>query len=174
MGNKVFKIFKIIIIVTVVFVVGSYGNNGNNQIHNSDITKTVDIDKMLLKAAELQYDDLYGAKESYTGDLTSYVYNCPACTGELYCNWRYDLSHGVTTYVDKTYGEVAIVASSNNLPCGSIIRFESKRISNDPVLAIVLDRGVRGYAIDFLTDTETHANYIGRSKITYDVLRVGY
>ncbi len=174
MKNKLFKIVKIFILITFVFIIGLYKNNVDMQIHNSDISKTVDLDKMSLKANELQYDDLYGAKESYTGDLTSYVYNCPACTGELYCNWRYDLSHGVTTYVDKTYGEVAIVASSSNLPCGSIIRFESKRISEEPVYAIVLDRGVLGTAIDFLTDTEDHANYIGRSKITYDVIRIGY
>ncbi len=129
MKNKLFKIVKIFILITFVFIIGLYKNNVDMQIHNSDISKTVDLDKMSLKANELQYDDLYGAKESYTGDLTSYVYNCPACTGELYCNWRYDLSHGVTTYVDKTYGEVAIVASSSNLPCGSIIRFATKRIS---------------------------------------------
>ena len=174
MGYKIIKFIKIIVLVTTVFVVGMYDNKLSLKVDNSDISKTVDLDKMNLMASELQYDDLYGAKETYTGDLTSYVYNCPACTGQLYCNWRYDLSHGVTTYVDKTYGEVAIVASSNNLPCGSIIRFESKRISNEPVYAIVLDRGVLGTAIDFLTDTETHANYIGRSKITYDVVRIGY
>lgn len=174
MAHKIGKICKILILVTVVFVVGMYNDRADLQINNNDISKTVNLDKMSLKANELQYDDLYGAKETYTGSLTSYVYNCPACTGELFCNWRYDLSHGVTTYVDKTYGEVAIVASSKNLPCGSIIRFESKRISDEPIYAIVLDRGVLGTAIDYLTDTEKHANYIGRSTITYDVIRIGY
>ena len=174
MSYKIEKILKAIIMVTAVFIMGIYDSKTAFMVDNSDISKTVDLDKMNLKANELQYDDLYGAKETYTGSLTSYVYNCPACTGELYCNWKYDLSHGVTTYVDKTYGEVAIVASSKNLPCGSIIRFESKRISDEPIYAIVLDRGVLGTAIDFLTDTETHANYIGRSTITYDVVRIGY
>lgn len=174
MSYKIEKILKTIIMITTVFIMGMYDSKTAFMVDNSDISKTVDLDKMNLKANELQYDDLYGAKETYTGSLTSYVYNCPACTGELYCNWKYDLSHGVTTYVDKTYGEVAIVASSKNLPCGSIIRFESKRISDEPIYAIVLDRGVLGTAIDFLTDTETHANYIGRSTITYDVVRIGY
>ena len=174
MVSKIFKVIKIMILITASFAIGMYNNSNAFMINNNDISKTVDLDKMNLKANELQYDDLYGAKETYTGSLTSYVYNCPACTGELYCNWRYDLSNGVTTYVDKTYGEVAIVASSKNLPCGSIIRFESKRISDEPIYAIVLDRGVLGTAIDFLTDTEKHANYIGRSTITYDVVRIGY
>ena len=174
MKKRIIKIVQILVLVTVVFVMEIKTVNHDLLINNSDIEKTIDLNKMNLKANELKYDDLYGAKETYTGDLTAYVYNCPACTGELYCNWRYDLSDGTTTYVDKTYGEVAIVASSKNLPCGSIIRFDSKRISNDPVYAIVLDRGVLGTAIDFLTDTEDHANIIGRSKITYDVVRIGY
>ena len=171
---KFSKIIKLILLFILIYFVGSYNNRIDFQTANNDVSKTVDIDKMILKSAELQYDDLYGAKETYEGSLTSYVYNCPACTGQLYCNSRYDLSNGTTTYIDKTYGEVAIVASSKNLPCGSIIRFESKRISDEPILAIVLDRGVLGTAIDYLTDTENHANYIGRSKISYDVIRIGY
>ena len=174
MGYRIIKICKILLLITLFIVLGMYNNKSDLLVNNDDISKTVDLDKMKLKANELEYEELYGAKATYTGDLTSYVYNCPACTGELYCNWRYDLSDGTTTYVDDTYGEVAIVASSKNLPCGSIIRFESKRISDEPIYAIVLDRGVLGTAIDYLTDTEKHANYIGRSKITYDVIRIGY
>ena len=79
---------------------------------------------------------------------------------------------GTTTYQDADYGIVNIVASSANLPCGSIIRFNSERISSTPVYAIVLDRGVLGNAIDLLSESEEYASkYIGRSSITYDVLR---
>ncbi len=77
--------------------------------------------------------------------------------------------------MDKDYGKVYIVASSKNLPCGSIVSFNSKRISDDKVIAIVLDRGVLGNALDFLTPSEAYAaKYIGRSSITYDVLRSGW
>ena len=58
---------------------------------------------------------------------------------------------------------------------GSIIRFESSRISEEPIVAIVLDRGVLGNNIDLLTPSEEYAyKYVGRSKITYDVLRMGW
>ena len=79
------------------------------------------------------------------------------------------------TYNDAEYGEVYIVASSKNLPCGSIISFYSNRISDGRNLAIVLDRGVLGNDIDLLTPSEEYAyNYVGRSSITYDVLRFGW
>ena len=67
------------------------------------------------------------------------------------------------------------VASSNNLPCGSIIRFNNKRISPETIIAVVLDRGVGGSNIDLLAPSEEYAlKYIGRSSITYDVLRIGW
>ena len=129
---------------------------------------------MALKVSEFNYDALYGAKDTYTGDLTGYVYNCPLCTGRLACKSDMDLSSGINTYNDSQYGAVYIVASSVNLPCGTIIRFENKRIANGEILAIVLDRGVLGNAIDFLSPTYDYAIQLGRSTITYDVLRSGW
>ena len=73
------------------------------------------------------------------------------------------------------YGTVNIVASSKNLPCGSIVRFSSNKVGEGESFAIVLDRGVRGYSLDLLTPSEEYASkYIGRSQITYDVLRSGW
>ena len=87
----------------------------------------------------------------------------------------YNIRDGKDYYVDDTYKKVKIVASSKNLPCGSIVRFESSRISPDPVIAIVLDRGVRGNALDLLSPSEEYARTnVGRSTITYDVLRLGW
>ena len=81
----------------------------------------------------------------------------------------------VVIHMNKTYGNINIVASSKNLPCGTIIRFDSARISDKPTIAIVLDRGVLGNDIDFLAPSEAYAaKYIGRSSITYDVLRFGW
>ena len=53
--------------------------------------------------------------------------------------------------------------------------YDKKSISPDPVIAIVLDRGVPGNNLDLLTSTEEYASkYIGRSTITYDALRIGW
>jgi len=160
--------------------------------NNTNMNKSVDLSTMALfidkeeeeriakenaqKEEEALQTYLWSALDSYTGDLTGYGPNCAGCSGRL--AWRgYDVRDGNNTFQDKTYGTVYIVAASSNLPFGSIIRFDSKRISDEPVIAIVLDRGgaITGSKIDFLAPSEAYAaKYIGRSKITYDVLRIGW
>ena len=90
--------------------------------------------------------------DTYTGDLTGYVYNCPLCTGRLACLSSLDLSGGNVSFNDEVYGNVRIVASSSNLSCGSIIRFNSSRVSDDEIIDIVLDRGVKDTDIDLLVE----------------------
>lgn len=112
---------------------------------------------------------------TYTADLTGYIYNCPMCTGKLACMSSLDLSGGRTTYEDSEYGEVSIVASSSNLPCGSIVKFETSRLSDKPIYAVVLDRGVVGNSLDILVKDYNYAiSTVGRISITYDVLRTGW
>ena len=175
MKNKIFKVIKAAILVLVVVICSSNNVIFEAEVNNSNLNKAVNVSTMAMKITEFNYDALYGAKDTYTGDLTGYVYNCPACTGHLACNSNYNIKDGTITYPDKTYGEVNIVASSVNLPCGTIIRFNSNRISDKPVIAVVMDRGVRGNAIDFLSESEEYAiKTVGRSTITYDVLRIGW
>lgn len=111
-----------------------------------------------------------------SGDLTGYATDCPLCNGTLACKSSYKVyKNNVVTYPDSTYGNVRIVASSKNLTCGSIIKFEAKSISSEPIIAIVLDRGVLGNNIDLLMPTEDAARkQVGRKKITYEVLRNGW
>ncbi len=111
-----------------------------------------------------------------SGDLTGYAADCPLCNGTLACKSSYKVyKNNVVTYPDSTYGNVRIVASSKNLTCGSIIKFEAKSISSEPIIAIVLDRGVLGNNIDLLMPTEDAARkQVGRKKITYEVLRNGW
>lgn len=114
--------------------------------------------------------------DTYTGNLTGYAADCPACYGTLGCLPSYNVyRNGVLTYQDKEYGSVRIVASSKKIPCGSIIRFVSDRVQEGDTYAIVLDRGVYNYNIDLLVPSEAYAyQYIGRSQIVYDVLRYGW
>lgn len=163
------------IIVLFVFLSTSYVNVIENKSYSDNTNKTINLSTMALKVEEFKENDIYSAKDTYTGDLTGYVFNCPLCNGTLGCKRSYDITDGKTTYPDETYGTVRIVASSSNLPCGSIVRFTSKRISSEPVIAIVLDRGVRGNALDLLSESNDYAyGTVGRSVITYDVLRIGY
>lgn len=168
---------SIMLVIFLMVVLATYGSTTGKEtkVSNTKTNLSVDLNAMAERVEEEKLNDIYFAKESYTGDLTGYGANCPLCSGRLACAPNLDVLHGNVIYNDDTYGDVRIVASSKNLPCGSIIRFDSKRISSDPVVAIVLDRGVLGTAIDLLSVSEAEAsNNVGRSKITYDVLRKGW
>ena len=111
-----------------------------------------------------------------SGILTGYGANCPKCGGTLACKSSYKVkNNGVVTYPDKEYGNVRIVASSKNLKCGSIVKFNLPKFSKQPIYAIVLDRGVLRNNLDILMASEKEAaKKIGRNNITYEVLRTGW
>lgn len=162
-------------ILLVVIFVESSSTKKEIRILNDNYNKAIDLSTMALKLKEDIANDLYSAKDTFTGDLTGYGATCPLCSGHLACLPNYNVLDGTNTYQDASYGNVRIVASSKNLACGTIIRFNNERISNEPVLAIVLDRGVLGNDIDLLSPSEEYAlKYVGRSVITYDVLRNGW
>lgn len=168
-------VVRISIIILLLIISKASINVFEKEVENDNINKTINLSTMALKVIEVNSEDLYNSIDSYTGDLTGYVYNCPLCNGSLACSPNYNIRDGKTTYEDKDYGTVKIVASSKNLPCGSIVRFNSKRVSEEPVIAIVLDRGVRGNALDLLVPTISYAyDVIGRSTINYEVLRNGW
>lgn len=177
--NKVFPIItktsKILLLFAIVFTLQKVNViNQNDKISNENLNKTLDLTAMAVKLNEIQLADKYYALDTFTGDLTGYAADCALCTGYLYCNNQY-VANGTTTYDDKDYGNVMIVASSKNLPCGSIITFDASYVSDEKVTAIVLDRGVLGNDIDLLVESESYAStYIGRHKLTYDVLRFGW
>ncbi len=173
------RVFNVLVrtafIILFVVASSSYVHIVETKSYSDNINKTINLSTMAMKAKEFQENDIYSAKDTFTGDLTGYVYNCPLCGGTLGCKPSYDITDGKTTYPDSMYGTVRIVASSKNLPCGSIVRFQTDRISPYPVIAIVLDRGVRGNALDLLSSDIRYAyDIVERSVITYDVLRFGY
>ena len=188
MKNKILlrfvNIFKLSLIIVVIFGIKTSSFKTESSSINENVNKSINLSTMALYINKEEEEKanmealqtyMWGSLDSYTGDLTGYGAFCPLCTGHLACKSSLDLSNGRTTYEDKTYGTVRIVASSKNLPCGTIIKFDSKRISDEPTIAIVLDRGVLGNDIDLLTPSEEYASkYIGRSSITYDVLRFGW
>ena len=166
---------RMFLLLFVLIIAKSSTDIRDVAVENNNTNKTINLTTMAMKVEENEEIQKYTAIATYTGDLTGYVYNCPLCGGKLGCLPSYNIMDGTTKYTDLKYGEVNIVASSSNLPCGSIVSFYSDRISDEKVVAIVLDRGVRGNSLDLLAPSEEYASkYIGRSKITYDVLRRGW
>ena len=182
MGFRLLKISLIVVLVGYLY----YSNEVINKysvLDNYSFSKSFGVSTVVVKDKEEKpkipivnsETNILGVNK-YVGDLTGYVAHCPACYGTLACKPSYDVyKNGVVTYFDSSYGNVRIVASSKNLKCGSIIKFNLSTISSDPVYAIVLDRWVLGTDIDLLVATEQEAIVnVGRRKTTYEVLRYGW
>ncbi len=172
------NLIKIAILIVFIFscFVSSIDNKKRIKVEIIQFNQTLDLSAKAEKEFEDINKDIYAAKATYTGDLTGYSADCPLCNGTLSCKTSYKVyQNNVVTYPDETYGNVRIVASSKQLACGSVIRFQSNRVGEGDTYAIVLDRGVLGTNLDLLVPTENYASrYIGRSKVTYDVVRFGW
>ena len=164
----------ILFILLVIFVI-FYVMSGKKQSESVVESMSYGINLMIEQKIDLEAKEEIIEEEpvveyvKHSGDLTGYSADCPACNGTLACMPKYNVyKNGVTTYSDKEYGDVNIVASSKKVPCGSIIKYNDK-------YAIVLDRGVLGYDLDLLVESEAYAiKYVGRSEITYEIIRSGW
>ena len=164
----------LIIFVAILSLIGA-SNGSQYKVKNSNLNLSADLSLMALKVEENIKNDIYSVKESYYGDLTGYGADCPLCGGTLSCKSSLDVLHGNVRYNDEKYGSVRIVAASKLLPCGTIVRFSAPKVSDEPVVAIVLDRGVAGTSLDLLVESNSIAiATVGRQKINYDVLRKGW
>ena len=180
-GGFILKIFlrgiQGLLVVGTTLLLGSSGSGINylNNSKNTNLSLTLDLNAMAMKLENDIKNDLYSAKDTYTGYLTGYGADCPLCSGHLACMSNLDVLNGNVMYEDRTYGEVNIVASSKALPCGTIIRINEHKLYDEPMYAIVLDRGVSKYNLDLLTVSEAYASKnVGRSVVSYDILRKGW
>ena len=168
------KGLKIIILLVLIYAI-SYNISSSNNIRLLEaygLNEAVGVDATAKKDKEDKPKPV--VSNNLGGYLTGYGADCPLCGGTLACLSSYNVyKNNVVTYNDRTYGNVRIVASSRNLPCGSIVKINSSRVPGG--LAIVLDRGVLGNNLDLLCPSEEYASqYVGRSYVTYEVLRRGW
>ncbi len=173
--RRFYKLTCILLLIGVVICIQNSSITNTASTSNTNLNKNVNLNAMAKVIANFKYEDLNQVLDTYYGTLTGYVADCPLCNGHLGCTGQ-NVLDGTTTYDDIQYGIVNIVASSKNLPCGSIVRFENTTISEDGVItAIVLDRGVTGTTLDLLVDSEeTAITKVGSKKINYDILRFGW
>ena len=113
--------------------------------------------------------------DTFTGSLTGYGPDCYGCSGRV--GGGQDVRNGNIYYNDVKYGKLRIVAADAKFPYGTIMRIRDARISNEPIMAIVLDRGgaVKGNKLDLLFESSSSVPGIAtQSNITVDVIRLGY
>ena len=166
------------IAIIIIFFIGkeNYENKSLSVSMNTNLNKSIDKQIIQDSQNELYKEGIYNPLYTFTGELTGYAGDCPLCSGYLACPPRTNVLKEGIYYKDKTYGTVRIVASSKDYPCGTILKFNVNKLSQEPIIAIVLDRGVSGNVIDLLTETEENAiKNIGRVRnLEFEVLRKGW
>ncbi len=118
----------------------------------------------------------YPILETYEGTMTAYGADCYGCSGITTSG--YDIRNNNIYYEDKTFGTLRITAADRSIPFGTVVRVTGLKVYEEPILAIVLDRGgvIKGTLMDlaFGSQEEEIVWQVGRSKVKYDVLRYGW
>ena len=176
--SRIIMMLEIIVIIPVIFSLTKTADisTSMSSIVNDNINKGVDKETIQVSQNQLYLDGIYNPKYTFVGDLTGYAGDCPLCTGYLACPPRTNVLEEGIYFEDKTYGTLRIAASSRKYPCGTIIEFDVGKLSDEPIIAIILDRGVGGNDIDLLSENEDIARKeVGRVKNQeFRVLREGW
>ncbi len=129
--------------------------------------------------ASFQQAILEAPKEpvAFMGKLTAYGPDCVGCSGGSACPPRQNFTHGNIYFNDQLYGQVRVVAADRSLPCGSIVRISGVNIYEEPLLAVVLDRGgsITGNHLDLLFSSENNLEgFATSSNIKFEIIRYGW
>ncbi len=115
---------------------------------------------------------------TYHGPITAYGPDCTGCkTGKTASG--YNVLNGNIYYNDKEYGKIRIVAADKELPFGTIVRISDLDVFNEPIIAIVLDRGSaigfkKRVYFDLLYENEKKTLFFGKRNATFEILRKGF
>ncbi len=176
--SRIIVSIEFMILFVVIFLLKELPNKESSILIALNDNANKNVDKSVIQASqiELYKESIYNPLYTFMGELTGYAGDCALCSGYLACPPRTNVLKKGIYYNDKTYGKVRIVASSRNYPCGTILKFRVKKLSDEPIIAIVLDRGVGGNVIDLLTESEEYAiKHVGRvRKLEFEVLREGW
>ena len=176
--SRIVMTLEVIIIIPLIFMLTKTSDisTSMSSVYNDNIIKGVDKETIQVSQNQLYLDGIYNPKYSFVGDLTGYAGDCALCTGYLACPPRTNVLKEGIYFKDKTYGTLRIAASSRKYPCGTIIEFDVGKLSDEPIVAIILDRGVGGNDIDLLTENQDIAiKEVGRVRnLEFRVLREGW
>lgn len=177
MKNKVPLWFKATYVLTVIIIFNFFFQKGveDEVVVNAN---TVEMQKEAYNSVPRNLVDAH-AIDTFTGELTGYGPDCIGCGGYVYGirNGRQDVRNGNIYYNDGTFGEIRIVAADEKFPFGTIVRITAPRISENPIIAIVLDRGsaIKGHRLDLLYENEEATKVVGLQKnVKYEILRYGW
>ena len=176
--SRIIMTIELLVLLVVLFTLNKTTFNFSVLSVEASNNNEMGVDLQVIRdnQKELYAKGTYNPVYTFMGELTGYAGDCALCSGYLACPPRTNVLKEGIYYTDKTYGKIRIVASSRNYPCGTILRFKVKKLSDEPIIAIVLDRGVPGNVIDLLTESEDYAiKHVGRVRnLEFEVLREGW
>lgn len=195
--SKLLKMFfsTLIVVVSFLSVFASLSIEKSSSILNtSRVYNTVPYkDKTGERAVSSELAMVYDNNviDSYVGTVTAYGPDCVGCIGITASGYKVaEKVDGVfntitTTYNDKEYGELRILAADNSkFPFGTVLRISGSNIEGY-ITGIVLDTGGAmrnawgqgNILIDlmFSTEYDGECNKFGRKRnVTFEVLRYGF
>ena len=74
---------QLILLILFVFVANVSTSKEMTTVSNNSSNRVINLSTMALKLEEDLQNDLYSAKDTFTGDITGYGANCPVCSGNL-------------------------------------------------------------------------------------------
>lgn len=173
MKNKIPLWFKVVYVLSIMVAFHFFLPVGVKE-KTTVKDKVVEVNNVLYNAVPR---DLIGEKaiEVFTGQLTGYGPDCRGCSGKTASG--YNVTNGNIYFNDSFYGEVRIVAADRKFKLGTVVRITAPRVSESPILAIVLDRGsaIKGNKFDLLFASESDTHGTGRqTNVKFEVLRLGW
>lgn len=170
-----FRIFSLLLFAFLI-TTSEMKRTSITVVKNDILDKSIKYEIISNQQEESYKLALYQPESSFVGSLTGYAGDCPLCSGVVACKPRINVLEKGIFFDDKEYGTIRMVASSKRYPCGTILRFNAKNVSSEPIIAVVMDRGVGGNNIDLLMNTEDEARKkVGRIKnLEFEILRLGW
>ena len=175
---QVSNIIKGIIVLCLCLMISSSEFVHSFSVVNKTPTKKVDFQTIENEQYELYMDSLYKPIETFVAELTGYGGDCEGCSGILACRPITNVFTDGIYFDDKEYGTVRVVAADRKYPCGTIMKFTSSKLDDEPIVAVVMDRGgaIQDNRLDLLTESEAYSyKYVGRIyNLKVEVLRKGW
>ena len=157
---------KIIVLILSLFTSTSFNQNFTY----------VDKEINIFKKIEIKKEKSIPVLQTYKGNITAYGPDCVGCIGITASGYKVKKT---IYYYDKEYGKIRIVAADKSLPFGTIVRISDLKNTNEPIIAIVLDRGSaigfnKSVYFDLLYKSEKETYSFGKRKAVFEILRRGY
>ena len=157
---------KLIVLIISLFITSTSFNQDYTYVDKEiNIFKEIEIKEESVKVLA-----------TYKGNITAYGPDCVGCSGITASGYKVK---NTIYYNDKEYGKIRIIAADKSLPFGTIVRISDLKMFDEPIIAIVLDRGGaigfnKNVYFDLLYKNEKSTYSFGKQKATFEILRRGY